>query len=88
MFNKVQSVFSGRAACKMTVLKRGLFNKFTSRKTLFQLKCPMFSRHANISNILGIETSCDDTGCGIVSTDGKLLGEGLFSQQKYHTEYV
>lgn len=39
-----------------------------------------------MSNILGIETSCDDTGCGIVSTEGKLLGEGLFSQQKYHTE--
>lgn len=46
----------------------------------------MLYRNANVSNILGIETSCDDTGCGIVSTEGKLLGEGLFSQQKYHTE--
>ncbi|XP_066903421.1 tRNA N6-adenosine threonylcarbamoyltransferase, mitochondrial isoform X2 [Halyomorpha halys] len=63
------------------------FSKFTPRKTIFQLKkWMMFSTDTNVSNILGIETSCDDTGCGIVSTDGKLLGEALFSQQKLHSE--
>lgn len=34
--------------------------------------------------ILGIETSCDDTGCGIVDTTGKLLGEALNSQHLTH----
>ncbi|XP_030763054.1 probable tRNA N6-adenosine threonylcarbamoyltransferase, mitochondrial [Sitophilus oryzae] len=34
--------------------------------------------------ILGIETSCDDTGCGIVDTEGKILGEALHSQHLTH----
>lgn len=34
--------------------------------------------------ILGIETSCDDTGCGIVDTTGKILGEALNSQHLTH----
>jgi len=34
--------------------------------------------------ILGIETSCDDTGVGIVDTTGKILGEALNSQHQTH----
>ncbi|XP_014479015.1 PREDICTED: probable tRNA N6-adenosine threonylcarbamoyltransferase, mitochondrial isoform X2 [Dinoponera quadriceps] len=34
--------------------------------------------------ILGIETSCDDTGCGIVDTTGKVLGEAINSQNSIH----
>lgn len=34
--------------------------------------------------ILGIETSCDDTGCGIVDTQGNILGESLHSQHLVH----
>ncbi|CAG9838682.1 unnamed protein product [Diabrotica balteata] len=34
--------------------------------------------------ILGIETSCDDTGCAIVDTDGNILGEALNSQHLIH----
>lgn len=34
--------------------------------------------------ILGIETSCDDTGCGIVDTTGKVLGEAINSQHATH----
>lgn len=30
--------------------------------------------------VLGIETSCDDTGAAVVSTDGRILGEALSSQ--------
>ncbi|XP_023950135.1 tRNA N6-adenosine threonylcarbamoyltransferase, mitochondrial-like [Bicyclus anynana] len=36
------------------------------------------------ANILGIETSCDDTGCAIVNENGKLLGETLQSQNLIH----
>lgn len=36
--------------------------------------------------ILGIETSCDDTGCAIVSPNGKILGESLYSQHQIHLE--
>jgi hypothetical protein len=34
--------------------------------------------------VLGIETSCDDTGCAIVDSNGKLLGEAMNSQQQIH----
>jgi len=34
--------------------------------------------------ILGIETSCDDTGCGIINTAGKILGEAINSQYLAH----
>lgn len=36
------------------------------------------------SIILGIETSCDDTGCAIVDNNGKILGEALNSQHIIH----
>ncbi|XP_046688848.1 probable tRNA N6-adenosine threonylcarbamoyltransferase, mitochondrial isoform X3 [Homalodisca vitripennis] len=37
--------------------------------------------------ILGIETSCDDTGCAIVNNEGHILGESLHSQQEIHLEH-
>ncbi|XP_022902263.2 tRNA N6-adenosine threonylcarbamoyltransferase, mitochondrial [Onthophagus taurus] len=36
--------------------------------------------------ILGIETSCDDTGCAIVDEKGNILGEALHSQQQIHLD--
>ncbi|XP_011304382.1 probable tRNA N6-adenosine threonylcarbamoyltransferase, mitochondrial isoform X2 [Fopius arisanus] len=36
--------------------------------------------------ILGIETSCDDTGIAIVDGNGKILGEALNSQQSTHLQ--
>ncbi|PNF43359.1 putative tRNA N6-adenosine threonylcarbamoyltransferase, mitochondrial [Cryptotermes secundus] len=37
--------------------------------------------------VLGIETSCDDTGCAIVDSNGKILGEALNSQQQIHLNH-
>lgn len=37
--------------------------------------------------ILGIETSCDDTGIGIVTSDKKVLANIVFSQIKEHAPY-
>ncbi len=37
--------------------------------------------------VLGIETSCDDTGVAIVSSDGRILGEALASQEALHEEW-
>lgn len=34
--------------------------------------------------VLGIETSCDETGAAVVDEDGGLLGEGLHSQKRIH----
>lgn len=34
--------------------------------------------------ILGVESSCDETGCGIVDSTGTILGEAISSQQLNH----
>ncbi|CAK1604355.1 unnamed protein product [Parnassius mnemosyne] len=39
------------------------------------------------TTILGIETSCDDTGCAIVNGYGNILGECLYSQNALHVRY-
>lgn len=38
--------------------------------------------------ILGIETSCDDTGAAILNRNGEILGESLHSQQNLHLRYT
>ena len=37
--------------------------------------------------VLGIESSCDDTGAAIVRSDGTILGEALASQKEIHEEW-
>ena len=37
--------------------------------------------------ILGIETSCDDTACAVVDTDGKVLSSVVSSQLEEHRPY-
>lgn len=34
--------------------------------------------------VLGIETSCDDTGAAVVGETGEILGESLHSQKDVH----
>lgn len=34
--------------------------------------------------IMGIESSCDDTGCALVDSNGNILGEALHSQHLTH----
>ncbi|KAK5646034.1 hypothetical protein RI129_004498 [Pyrocoelia pectoralis] len=48
-----------------------------------------FRRYSNTkrSLILGIETSCDDTGCAIVDSEGNILGEALNSQHLIHLKH-
>ncbi|XP_053554581.1 tRNA N6-adenosine threonylcarbamoyltransferase, mitochondrial [Bombina bombina] len=43
--------------------------------------------HSQITSprlVLGIETSCDDTGAAVVDENGKILGESLHSQKEVH----
>lgn len=37
--------------------------------------------------VLGIETSCDDTGVAVVRSDGTILGEALASQYDIHKDW-
>ncbi|CAK9831986.1 tRNA N6-adenosine threonylcarbamoyltransferase, mitochondrial [Anthophora retusa] len=43
--------------------------------------------HNEPAIILGIESSCDDTGIGIVDSNGTLLGEAINSQQLAHLNF-
>ena len=38
--------------------------------------------------ILGIESSCDDTGVALLGEDGQVLGDAIHSQIHVHKEYV
>ena len=38
--------------------------------------------------VLGIETSCDDTGAAVVNERGEVLGEALHSQTELTVQYV
>ena len=40
------------------------------------------------SLVLGIESSCDDTGAAVVDQDGNVVGEALNSQTRIHVELV
>ena len=42
---------------------------------------------SKLFTVLGIESSCDDTGAAIVRSDGTILGEGLASQESIHEEW-
>ncbi|XP_032779692.2 probable tRNA N6-adenosine threonylcarbamoyltransferase, mitochondrial [Daphnia magna] len=44
------------------------------------------SRYLSQSLVLGIETSCDDTGAAIVDSKGNVIGEALHSQLQTHLE--
>ncbi|KAG8000820.1 putative tRNA N6-adenosine threonylcarbamoyltransferase, partial [Nibea albiflora] len=38
--------------------------------------------------VLGIETSCDDTGAAVLDETGQILGESLHSQKEVHLRWV
>lgn len=42
---------------------------------------------SNAFTVLGIESSCDDTGAAVVRSDGVILGEALASQSELHEEW-
>ncbi|CAG9863910.1 unnamed protein product [Phyllotreta striolata] len=62
-----------------------LYRKSTPviRRTLLEFN-PKYYSNSKSCIILGIETSCDDTGCAIVDSEGNILGEALHSQHLVH----
>ncbi|EWM29415.1 Peptidase M22, O-sialoglycoprotein peptidase [Nannochloropsis gaditana] len=48
---------------------------------------PTTSPEDPVFTVLGIETSCDDTGVAVVRSDGVILGEALASQYKIHEQW-
>ena len=54
----------------------------------FRRKHSNVNRNFETCRILGIETSCDETGAAVVNGNGQILGEDLFSQLKTHLTYL
>lgn len=52
------------------------------------LGSPSFGRATLSRLVLGIETSCDETGAAVVDETGGILGESLHSQKHVHLRWV
>ncbi|CAG9560586.1 unnamed protein product [Danaus chrysippus] len=70
------------------------FSKYLPRIIRYNLRrcwrkndCRYKSFSSSSPIVLGIETSCDDTGCAILNRRGDILGETLFSQTVVHLRY-
>lgn len=69
---------------KTKLKKKGNF----SRISLFHPKFPSAYLYSNTEKrnlkVLGIESSCDDTGAAVLNENGTILGDALFSQTQTH----
>lgn len=63
---------------------RSLYSKNHISKISTRTLTKPYSTSTDRPLILGIETSCDDTGCAIVDGKGRILGEALNSQHLFH----
>ncbi|XP_026739945.1 probable tRNA N6-adenosine threonylcarbamoyltransferase, mitochondrial [Trichoplusia ni] len=66
-----------------------LFHKYLRRTTIYAVQaysCRALTYSKN-TIILGIETSCDDTGCAVIDGKNSLLGESLYSQNAIHIRF-
>ncbi|KAL7536228.1 hypothetical protein ACHAWF_005406 [Thalassiosira exigua] len=55
--------------------------------TSFEAKSGLPDSEKEFFVVLGIESSCDDTGAAVVRSDGTILGESLASQHAIHEEW-
>ena len=53
----------------------------------FVAKSGLPSKEKKLFCVLGIESSCDDTGAAVIRSDGMILGESLASQHAIHEEF-
>lgn len=63
-----------------------MFNNLLKLSPLIPKRTFLKQNYKNFT-VLGIETSCDDTGVALVNSDGIVLGEALYSQQDLHLKY-
>ena len=81
-----QTLFTTRlihATIKQNLSSRHHVRSPTSAHTIQQPRC---CSHNSVADkyVLGIETSCDDTGAAVVDNKGNIIGEALDSQTKIH----
>lgn len=79
------------------MLNTGVKTMLPSRRRLLQKLlqlrhtpscCPSYGAASCSRLVLGIETSCDDTGAAVLDEKGAILGESLHSQKEVHLRSV
>ncbi|KAJ1186970.1 hypothetical protein NDU88_003749 [Pleurodeles waltl] len=89
-FSLFKTCFQSRAKLIWWIPARGSgersFLKYACRKPhLSAVGKPSYHfKQSSKQLVLGIETSCDDTGAAVVDETGKILGEALHSQMEVH----
>lgn len=68
-----------RSSCNTERLGGSFLRRIVNINAVWKRQCTSATRKRIV---LGIESSCDDTACGIVSEDGSILGESINSQQE------
>uniref|UniRef100_A0A8C8S328 N(6)-L-threonylcarbamoyladenine synthase n=1 Tax=Pelusios castaneus TaxID=367368 RepID=A0A8C8S328_9SAUR len=82
--------FFSRHAFVQKILTRNSVTRWTSKSVKHGWAVCLRSNFFNSSNnyspklVLGIETSCDDTGAAVVDDTGNIIGEALHSQTEVH----
>ena len=85
-----------RMNCKAFSLQELIFQAVLSEKTqeswdmyefLASLAVITILKRRETLKVLGIETSCDETGIAVYDSDSGLIGEGLYSQVQIHARF-
>ena len=76
----VDHVVCFKCLSRQRVLRWKLFNRSLSSR---DDSCVCHGNSRDMV-VLGIESSCDDTGVGVVSSSGRVLGEAVHSQLPVH----
>ncbi|XP_030845895.1 probable tRNA N6-adenosine threonylcarbamoyltransferase, mitochondrial [Strongylocentrotus purpuratus] len=58
----------------------------TSLSSLTKQLCRHHERHSHSRLVLGIETTCDDTGAAVMDETGRVLAERLHTQKRIHAK--
>ncbi|XP_071802875.1 tRNA N6-adenosine threonylcarbamoyltransferase, mitochondrial-like [Asterias amurensis] len=76
-----------RSSCGSTGILAGSTRNSLTPKVLVRTRSSSSLLQQRMQRlVLGIETSCDETGAAVIDEDGKILGEGLYSQKRIHVK--
>ena len=94
-FYSLTAHFDAARVLAMTTLRREMSigkpkGYFNSKYLPYKLDTHCLSGLPDTSKpflVLGIETSCDDTGVSVVRSDGRVLSNVVFSQHSLHSKF-
>jgi len=85
-WSSVQSKYSVACIRRLCDWKSGRVSAHEKRVPTAPKSTFCTDANKNGLTVLGIETSCDDTGAAVVNEHGEIVGEALHSQTRIHVE--